>query len=187
MDITHLRFFFFSVFNKDRDIQSDKWSRLLTPAHTSLPISLSLHVSVSPHLCNSEECDWHWRCISNCHGVNAFKNMRSGCDRWALPFPFAITKNTHAHIHTLTQNSSRGIINSHYETERRHLASQSSRKEDGLKCFMHHQMYNIGQFCVSNPHLLKTCGPPLHKHLRRQEVDSLLKWTFMHESANMAL
>lgn len=173
---------FFSVFNKDRDIQSDKRSRLLTPAHTSLPISLSLPIFAIQR---------------NVIGIGdalaiAMELMHSKI--WGLdvidglgPFPFAITKNTHAHIHTLTQNSSRGIINSHYETEQRHLASQSSRKEDGLKCFMHHQMYNIGRFCVSNLHLLKTCGPPLPKHLRRQEVDSLLKWTFMHESANKAL
>lgn len=52
---------------------------------------------------------------------------------------------TRTHIHTKLQQR---IINSHYEKELRHLAPQSSRKEDGLKYFMHHQMSNIGQiFC----------------------------------------
>lgn len=61
------------------------------PPHICHPTSLSLSIFLS------EECDWHWRRISNCHGVNAFKNMRSGCGRWALPFSFAIIKNTHTH------------------------------------------------------------------------------------------
>lgn len=59
---------------------------------------------------------------------------------------------TRTHIHTKLQQR---LINSHYETELRHLAPQSSRKEDGLKYFMHHQMSNIGQVLCPKPALFE--------------------------------
>lgn len=68
---------------------------------------------------------------------------------------FCNNKKRHARTHTLQQR----IINSQYETELKHPASQSSRKEeDGLKCFKHHQMCNIWSFWVSN-----LCGTTLHQ------------------------
>lgn len=68
---------------------------------------------------------------------------------------FCNNKKRCARTHTLQQR----IINSQYETELKHPASQSSRKEeDGLKCFKHHQMCNIWSFWVSN-----LCGTTLHQ------------------------